>query len=561
MYDKKDALKVNLSQVAMALGIVLEERAGYHLASCPYHNDTHASFIVYDNLDKPIQGIWQCFTCGIQGDSIDLVMKEKKLTFSEAVNWIGETFELQRQDLTPEQKQLIALKARIAPVLIEANEWFISQRNEWYYEYLEQRGFEHQTSVDWDFGYAPNNIIDLKKHLYDKGFDDEQLVGSGLFKHKASGVEPVFYGRLMIPIKDRLGNIVGFAGRTQNEYEKAKYITTTAEFTKKKRIAYGLDRVRKADNVKRLFLVEGNLDTPKFIQNTNEYAVSMMGASITADHIKEIAKTLPDLTTIIIALDGDDAGRRAVNKFIKLVYASEDFYFKHKIDFFVFPMPDGMDMDMLVTDYRDLFPDLRRNIIHIIDYMMMELRNEYDKDNKIKNDKFTIECLKLIASVEHLRAQNLLEKLSELSGYDMDFLRKELYPLRVEYLTDSKMKYEKKVLRYLIDNKEDRLEELGVPVERIFSERGRQIMAGMFERYATKLFYMSILEEEEIDRDMAVFFGHLLFASSIYEIIVEYDSLSKDSKLRINKNTQNEINNINQMYKQAISRVTRRIDG
>lgn len=560
MYDKRDALKINLSQIAQALGLLVEDKGAYYSCPCPYHDDNHNSFIIYDNLNKSIQGLWQCFTCGIQGDSIDLVMREKRLTFSEAVDWIGETFDLTPQELTPEQKQMIALKASITPVMIEAKNWFVSQRNEWFYEYLEERGFEDSAYKEWELGYAPNNIIDLKKHLYEKGFDDEQLVGSGLFVNKASGVEPVFYGRLMIPIRDRAGNIVGFAGRSENKYEKSKYITTTASFIKKKRLAYGLDVVRNMNNVNRLYIVEGNLDTPKFMQNTREHSVSVMGANISHEQIKEIVSTLPDLRTIVIALDGDDAGRSATLKFIKQVYSSEDFYFKHKIDFFVFNMPDGMDMDKLVTEDIEKFYELRKNIVHVIPYLMKELRKEYERDIPAKNDRYAMECLRLIASVSTFRASTFLTLLEELTGYSEERLRNHLYYQRVEYMTDNKSMYENKILRYLIDNKEDTLEEIGIPIERLMSDKGRAILRSDFSKYATKLRYMAVLDLEEVKREDAVFFGLLLFSSSIYEVIMEYDAISSKGKLAINKSTSNEINNIRVMYESAIAKVTRRID-
>ena len=560
MYDKKDVLKINLSQVAQALGIIIEDKGAYYAGKCPYHSDTHASFIIYDNLEKSIQGIWNCFTCGIQGDSIDLVMREKKLTFSEAVDWIGETFDLTPQDLTPEQKLKIALKAKITPVLMEAVEWFIDNRNEWFFEYMDERGFTPDTYKSWEFGYAPNNIIDLKKHLYDKGFSDEQLVGSGLFVNKASGLEPVFYGRLMIPIKDRIGNVVGFAGRTENKYEKAKYITTTASFTKKKRTVYGLDVVRNKDNVTRLYIVEGNLDTPKFMQNTNESCVSVMGASISYEQIKDIVATLPDLHTIILALDGDEAGRKATLKFIQQVYSSEDFHFKHKIDFFVFNMPDGLDMDTLVAGSNETYYELRKNITHVIPYMSKELRKHYERDIPAKNDKYAIECLRLIASVATFRADSFLELLQELTGYSEERLRNNLYYQRVEYMTDNKIMYENKILRYLIDNREDALEEVNVPIGRLLSDKGQSILQSDFSKYATKLRYMTVLDLEEVERDDAVFFALLLLASSIYEVIMEYDAISSKGKLAINKSTSNEISKIHKMYKDAIAKVTRRID-
>lgn len=564
MYDKKDVIKINLSQVVQALGIQLEDKGNYKSAQCPYHDDEHASFIAYDNLDKSIQGIWQCFTCGVQGDSIDLVMKEKKLTFSEAVDWIGETFDLTKTPLTPEQARFYALRAEIAPVLAEANRWFREQKNEWFFEYLDGRGFGEQTIKEFDFGYAPNSVIELKKHLYDKGFTDEQLVGSGLFVNKPSGIEPVFYGRLMIPVKDKSGNIVGFAGRTQNEYDKSKYITTTAVFTKKAKVPYGLSRVRSSKlPVRSLYITEGNLDVPKLMQETNEKAVSVMGTSITFMHIKEICSALPDLTTIIIALDGDDAGRQGVKKFVDKVYSSEEFTYKKKIDFYIFDTPDGTDLDSLVTDDIEEFRRLRKEVTHIVDYTIQALREEFDIDDKTKNDKYVAKCLEIIASVEQFRFFGFLKKLAELSGYTEERLGKELYVYRIRQRNITKEIYEKKVLRYLVDNMDDLPlveTELGMPLSKILSERGQKILAGDFNKYATKLLYVSVLDTEEIIYDDAVFFGLLLVASNVFELMIEYENLSPEATRQINKKTTNAIGDVEKLYKNIMRNIIRRIE-
>jgi len=565
MYDKKDVIKINLSQVVQALGIQLEDKGNYRTAQCPYHNDEHASFIVYDNLDKSIQGIWQCFTCGVRGDSIDLVMKEKKLTFSEAVDWIGETFDLTKTPLTPEQARMYALRAEIAPILVEANRWFREQKNEWFFEYLDGRSFSEQTIKEFDFGYAPNSVIELKKHLYDKGFTDEQLVGSGLFVNKPSGVEPVFYGRLMIPIKDKSSNIVGFAGRTQNQYDTSKYITTTAVFTKKSKVAYGLNRVRASKlPVTKLYITEGNLDVPKLMQNTDEKAVSVMGTSITHAHIKEICASLPDLNTIVIALDGDDAGRSGVKKFVDKVYSSEEFTYKKKIDFYVFDTPDGEDIDSLVTDNVEEFHKLSKELTHVIDYTIKALREEFDKEDKTKNDKYVAKCLEIIASVEQFRVSGFIVRLAELSGYNIDRLRKELYVYRIRQRNITKELYEKKVLRYLVDNMDDLpiIEtELGMPLSKVLSERGQKILMGDFAKYATKLLYVSVLDTEEINYDDAVFFGLLLVASNIFELMIEYENLSPEATRQINKKTDNAVTGVDEMYKNIMKNIIRRIDG
>lgn len=560
MYDKKDVIKINLSQVVQALGIPVNERGNYYTASCPFHDDKNDSFIIYDNLEKKIQGIWQCYTCSYQGDSIDLVMRAKNISFSEAVNWIGETFDLTKQVLTPEQARMFELRALISPVLCEANEWFIEQKNEWFFEYLEKRGFNSGTIHKWDFGYAPNNVIDLKKHLYEKGFSDEQLVGSGLFKNRASGVEPIYYGRLMIPLKDRAGNIVGFAGRVQSEINKNKYVTTTASFTKKGVITYGLNEVRKEKNVTRLFITEGNLDTPKVLQNTDDYAVSVMGTTINKEHIKNICTSLPDLRAIIIALDGDDAGRNGTKKFVDKVYSAKDFHFKNKVDFFVFETPDGMDLDDLVTTDIDTFYKLRKNLVHVIDYTMRELRKDFDRDDKTENDKYVANCLEIIASVEQFRTRDFINELAKLSGYSEERLNKELYVYKIRHRNITKELYEKKLLKFIVDNREEELTELGVAVERILSPRGIDVVNENWMKYSTKLYFMSISEVGEVSRDEAILYGLLLLASNFNEIIIEYDNLSSSNRLKINNNTSNEITKVQKMYEKTMKDVSRRIE-
>ena len=565
MYDKKDVLKINLSQVAQALGLALEEKGTYYLCNCPFHDDKRSSFVIYDNVEKDKCGVWSCFTCGIGGDSIDLVRRIKKLTFSDSVDWIGETFELEKKALTPEQILLYKQKAEILPVLVEANEWFYEQRGDWFFEYLEKRGFTADTARQFEFGYAPNNVIELKKHLFDKGFSEEQLVGSGLFVNRASGIEPIYYGRLMIPLKDKTGNIVGFAGRAQSEYEKSKYITTTAVFAKKRKLVYGLDYIRKRDHVYSVLITEGNLDVPKLIQNYENFVnpVSVMGASITKQHIKEIVSVLPDVNKIVLALDGDVAGRGAMDKFIEKVFTADDFYYKKFIDFYILSLPEGKDLDNLGDELSlKEFRQFERTAVSIVDYLIEKLRNDYDINDTTKNNQYVSRCLKLIASLDECMFKEYVEKLAEKSGYSVDRLKQELYIYRVHQRNAVTPIYERKVLKYLTDNPDMVTEfekEIGVPIEKLLSPAGVKVARGQFNKYFTKLKFMTAQIEKEVTRDEAVFFGLLLLANMYNEIITEYEVLDRDTKLKLNQKTNNKINEISKAYKETGRNILRRI--
>lgn len=566
MYDKEDILKIDLSEVVQALSVQLEDKGDYYTGKCPFHDDKHESFIVYNNKDKEVQGIWKCFACNLSGDAPDLVSRKLNVTFREALEWIGDTFSIIKAPMNPEQMHLIFLKEQAMPVLNEAVKWYKEQRGVWFFQYLEDRGFKEETIETFEYGYSQTSAIYFKQHLYEKGFTDEQLIASGLFVSRASGIEPIFYGRLMIPIKDRGGHLAGFAGRSQNPDEKSKYITTTASFHKKKKLVYGLSEVRKR-KVYRLLITEGVLDVAKVKQETGEYAVSVMGSTIHREQIKEICSTLPELSSIVLALDGDVAGMNGIKKFIKDVYNSDDFHYKKKIDFYVMHLPAGEDLDSLITKDKNLFRETLKEIEHVADFTIRELRRVYDKDDKIKNDRYVSKCLRSIASMESFKLLSYLTLLSELSGYDIERLNKELYIYRLKQRNITSKIYEKHVLRYLIEHPEfaeqvvsELSKKYAVPLKKILSRDGNYILNRDYSRYSTKLLYLASLELTEKTYEEAVFFALLLFASNVSELMIEYDGLTKENRLKINQKTNNEICEAQKLYKDILEDAIRRID-
>ncbi|MFI5862508.1 DNA primase [Streptomyces sp. NPDC051546] len=286
---------------------------------CPFHDEKSPSFQV-----SPSKGFYHCFGCQAGGDTLDFVMKIDHLSFSEAVERLaglaGITLRYEEGGYTAgtsgrgERIRLVEAHKAAAAFYMEQ---LGSAEAEIGRKFLAERGFDQAAAQHFSVGYSPAGWDHLTRFLRGKGFSDKELITSGLAQDSRSG-KPIdrFRGRLMWPIRDISGEVVGFGARKLRDDDNGpKYLNTpeTAIY-KKSQVLYGIDLAKKEiAKTSRAVVVEGYTDVMACHMAGVTTAIATCGTAFGGDHIKILRRLLMDNATaeVIFTFDGDAAGQKA----------------------------------------------------------------------------------------------------------------------------------------------------------------------------------------------------------------------------------------------------------
>ncbi len=304
-------------------------RAGSALKGlCPFHDEKTPSFTV-----NPTTGYYRCYGCDEGGDVFAFLQKVEHLTFTEAVERLAAKVGIQlRYEEGGARSDAAGAGTRAR--LVEANR--VAQE---YYaqallapgaragrDFMRARGFDGAVATRFGVGFAPRGGDDLVAHLRAKGFTEDEVVRAGLGRRGSRGLYDWFRGRLVWPIRDVTGDVVGFGARRifDDDRIEAKYLNTTeTPVYKKSTILYGLDLAKKAIARDRVaVVVEGYTDVMACHLSGVETAVASCGTAFGVEHIKTLRRILrdePDLAParVIYTFDGDSAGQAAAMKAFK----------------------------------------------------------------------------------------------------------------------------------------------------------------------------------------------------------------------------------------------------
>ncbi len=310
--DFLDELRARVSLVDLVgRRVTLKKRGREWVGLSPFQTEKTPSFTVV-----PDKGFFHCFSSGEHGDAIGWVMRMEGLSFPEAVEKLAGEVGLEVPRSSPEAQQQAEQRKSIHEVLEIACRWYQSQlrgaAGAEARDYLSRRGLDDAAIERFRLGYAPDTRGALLKHLRANKVELELAVAAGLVKRPEGGGEPrdYFFGRLLFPIADRQGRILGFGGRTLAPDGKPKYLNTpeTSVFHKG-RCLYNLDRARKAARDSgEVVVAEGYMDVIALDQAGLPAAVAPLGTAVTEEQIVELWRLVPEP---IICLDGDQAGQKA----------------------------------------------------------------------------------------------------------------------------------------------------------------------------------------------------------------------------------------------------------
>ena len=310
-----EELRQRCDMEQIAAPYVLLKRAGRHLKGlCPFHSEKSPSFIVY-----PESQSFYCFGCGAGGDVITFIRRIENLEYLEAVKFLAERCGMKLPE-DVQKDETGHLRLRILEMNREAARFFhaqlVSGPDKRGIEYLAQRGMDPRMLKKFGLGYAPQSWDALKMHLHSKGYTQQEMLAAALVQdNRKCGSYDAFRGRIIFPILDLRGNVIGFGGRVLPEGSGPKYLNSgdTLAF-KKSRNLFALNFAKNTKE-QRLVLAEGYMDVVSIYQGGFDNAVATLGTALTPEQARLISHYTKE---VLIAYDSDEAGQAATRRAVKL---------------------------------------------------------------------------------------------------------------------------------------------------------------------------------------------------------------------------------------------------
>jgi DNA primase len=367
---------------------------------CPFHDERTPSFSV--NAEEKL---YYCFGCGEGGDAFKFVQQTEALEFQEAVELLAERFNVrvEREEDDPRAEQRRRRKERLHTLLDRATRYYAaylqnSTEAKPARDYLASRGLSQDILSEFRVGYSPSAWDRMLLGARQSGFTEEELVAAGLAQRgRNGGLYDRFRGRIMFPLADARGKVLGFGARQMGEGRGPKYLNTSEnDLYHKGRQLFGIDIARKeAMKTGRFVVVEGYTDVLALHQTGVREAVAIMGTAMTQDQLAELAKIGDSgrRGVIYLALDADRAGRDAMLRAARL---AED----RGVDLKVVDMPEGKDpADLAREGGSAAFQERMERAAPMIEFQVRRVLADADLDTPLGRDRALEEARKLISAV------------------------------------------------------------------------------------------------------------------------------------------------------------------
>jgi DNA primase len=428
-----DDIKARVDIVDLVSRYVPLKRAGRsYKACCPFHEERTPSFVV-----TPDRGSWHCFgACGEGGDIFTFLMKKENVDFRDALQILAKEagVELQQEqegDDSRERERLYEINAQAAHFF--RNLLHRNPSSETARIYLQERGINAAVAETFQIGFAPDGWDGLRDHLAAIGYDFAFQHKAGLLKYneERDNYYDAFRNRLMIPICDRQGRIIGFGGRVLDDAVPKYLNTADTPIFHKSSVIYGFDKafraIRDADAV---VIVEGYMDVIAAQQFGFANVVACMGTAITEEQLRHLQRYTQNF---VLALDADNAGqqatirglnqaRQALQRVSKPVIAPNGrvrLEQRLAADLRIVALPEGRDPDDIVREDADLWRDLVRNAQPLVDYCVSVVTAQTDLESAQGKALAVAELSPLIAELgDEIERQHYTQLLSRLVQID-----------------------------------------------------------------------------------------------------------------------------------------------
>jgi DNA primase len=389
----------------------LRRQGARYVGLCPFHDERTPSFSV-----EPTEKLYHCFGCGVGGDVIKFVEEKEGVGFTEAVELLADRYgvELEREQEDPQAERRRERRRRLEQLLDRAAAYYAnylweSEEAAKARDYLAGRGLREEVLRAFGVGYAPSAWDTILVRGQQAGFRVEEMRSVGLAQRGRSGGEyDRFRERIMFPIRDRRGRVLGFGGRAMRPDQGAKYVNTAeTDFFHKSQILYGVDRA-KATIAKagRAVVVEGYTDVIALHQAGIEEAVGVMGTAITPDQVGALSGMVEE---VVLALDADSAGQEAMLRAQRVAAG-------RRMRLRVAAMPAGEDPAELMAAEggAERFRALLDGAEELTAFQVRLILDRTDTSSPVERDRALAEAAPVLAGMgETASREDLVRKVAE----------------------------------------------------------------------------------------------------------------------------------------------------
>jgi DNA primase len=395
--------------------VKLKKRGTNYLGLCPFHNEKSPSFTV-----SPAKEIYKCFGCGRSGNSISFLMEAEKYTYAEALRWLAAKYnvEIEETETSPEYKQQQQVAESLYIINNFAQQFFSNallhtdEGQDIALSYLKQRGFREEIIKKFQLGFNPEARDSFTKAALAAQYNLDYLQKSGLVAVRDGNAYDNYRGRIIFPIHNQSGKVLGFGARIIKSNDKApKYINTPEnEIYVKSKLLYGSYFARQAiDKADECLLVEGYTDVVSLHQAGIENVVASGGTSLTPDQLRLIKKYTNNLTIIY---DGDNAG-------IKAALRGLDLALEESLNVKLVLIPDKEDPDSYVNKvgaaaFAEFIAGNKRDVILFqLDIALKDAGNDSNKKSVIVN-QIAETIAKINKAEDFTKQQDYIKQCSEI---------------------------------------------------------------------------------------------------------------------------------------------------
>ena len=366
--------------------VQLKRKGRLYGGLCPFHSEKTPSFYVYPDTQS-----FYCFGCGAGGDAVTFTKKINSIDYVEAVKLLAQRAGMPEPT---EDDKTGRLRSRILTMNKDAARFFHACLNSTVEEarqaraYWRRRGLDDKTINRFGLGYAPDDGQALYQHLRDKGYNQQELDASGLFKRSQSGrIYCLFWRRVMTPIFDLRGNIIAFGGRVLDD-SKPKYVNSPETLVYHKSDTVFALQIAKRSASHRYVLCEGYMDVISMHQAGIDTAVCACGTALTPDQVKLISQYADE---VILSYDSDEAGQKATLRSLELFRNSP-------VRVGVLQIPGAKDPDEYIKKYgADRFKALLDGVGNALDFRLGRLRSQYDLSQDAQRLEYVKQAVDLLA--------------------------------------------------------------------------------------------------------------------------------------------------------------------
>jgi DNA primase len=409
--------------------VKLKKQGSNYVGLCPFHQEKTPSFTV-----SPSKQLYHCFGCGASGDIVTFLMRIENLTFKDAINQLAKEAGIEVPEFIP--------KDNIdRDILLEINEeiknYFVEHLKGLPYEYLLKRGLTEESIKTHQIGFIGEDNREIFHHLLSKGFKKEDILRTGNFRIDNTGnVVSYFYNRIMIPIFDLSGKVVGFSGRSFSGQEPKYLNSIDSPIFKKGEVLYLMNLSKEyIRETKEAIVVEGYFDAIALFENGIKNVVSTMGTSFTEQHARLLKRFA---SKIYFFFDNDLGGRSGAERAVEICN-------KVELTPLVITSNSNLDPDEIILKYGkdaaiEMLKSARDPVLFILDFELSKtdgtlasknaaIQKVIETVSKIESKTLVYEYLKIISLKTKIEERFLIDAYNKYTTKSKDSSKKDLLSL------------------------------------------------------------------------------------------------------------------------------------